>query len=132
MDRNKLIELLRQSGYGYFITHENANIEECLTNTADHLIANGIGDLKEQCAQCGFIKHAADDFQKQWDLSAELRADLEKERHRADVAEEALELASQKICDTCTTKCNSQNCFAGRAYISDYFKDEAEKRQNGE
>ena len=44
-DREKIIETLRASGYGYFVTHEITNADEALANTADALIADGIGDV---------------------------------------------------------------------------------------
>lgn len=46
-EREKIIETLRASGYGYFITHDGANAEEALRQTADALIEAGIGDVKE-------------------------------------------------------------------------------------
>lgn len=46
-DREKIIETLRASGYGYFITHEVTNADEALADTADALIAAGIGDVSE-------------------------------------------------------------------------------------
>ena len=46
-DREKIIETLRASGYGFFITHEKANADEALAYAADALIADGIGDVSE-------------------------------------------------------------------------------------
>lgn len=46
-DREKIIETLRASGYGYFITHKKANADEALADAADALIADGIGDVSE-------------------------------------------------------------------------------------
>lgn len=46
-DREKIIETLRASGYGYFITHEKANADEALAYAADALIADGYGDVAE-------------------------------------------------------------------------------------
>lgn len=46
-DREKIIETLRASGYGYFITHEKANADEALAYAADALIADRIGDVSE-------------------------------------------------------------------------------------
>lgn len=43
-EREKIIETLRASGYGYFVTHEKANADEALNNAADALVAAGIGD----------------------------------------------------------------------------------------
>lgn len=54
--------------------------------------------------------------------------DITEWKHRADVAEEALEMACNRICDTCAVKCSSENCFAGKAYLSDYYKQQAEAR----
>ena len=53
---------------------------------------------------------------------------LSELKHRADVAEEALDIATKHICDSCAVKCCSENCFAGKAYLSDYFKQQAEER----
>ena len=103
MDRDKLIELIRQGGYGYFITHENANVEECLANTADYIIANGIGDITA-------------------------------EKHRADVAEEALSL-SCKDAKSCSSTCEKIDCHAIKCgsvkcqnLLSNYYKQKAKKR----
>ena len=46
-DREKIIEILRASGYGYFITHEITNADEALADTADALIAAEYGDVSE-------------------------------------------------------------------------------------
>lgn len=46
-DREKIIETLRASGYGYFITHKKANADEALAYAADALIADGYGDVAE-------------------------------------------------------------------------------------
>lgn len=46
-EREKIIETLRASGYGYFVTHEKANADKALNDAADALIAAGIGDVKE-------------------------------------------------------------------------------------
>lgn len=46
-DREKIIETLRASGYGFFITHEITNADEALADAADALIADGIGDVSE-------------------------------------------------------------------------------------
>lgn len=45
--REKIIEILRTSGYGYFITHDNADTEQALEDAAKALIENGIGDISE-------------------------------------------------------------------------------------
>lgn len=45
--REKIIEILRTSGYGYFITHDNADTEQALEDAAKALIENGIGDVAE-------------------------------------------------------------------------------------
>lgn len=46
-EREKIIETLRASGYGFFITHEITNADEALADAADALIAAGIGDVTE-------------------------------------------------------------------------------------
>lgn len=46
-EREKIIETMRASGYGFFITHEITNADEALADTADALIADGIGDVAE-------------------------------------------------------------------------------------
>lgn len=46
-ERDKIIEILRASGYGYFITHEGVNAEEALKYAAEALMACGIGDVNE-------------------------------------------------------------------------------------
>lgn len=46
-EREKIIEIIRQSGYGYFVTHDNADTEQALQDTAKALIENGIGDISE-------------------------------------------------------------------------------------
>lgn len=46
-ERDKIVEIIRQSGYGYFITHDNADTEQSLQDTAKALIENGIGDISE-------------------------------------------------------------------------------------
>lgn len=55
-------------------------------------------------------------------------AEIEALKQRADVAEEALNIAGEHICNNCDIVCNSKNCFAGRMYLSDYFKQRAEER----
>lgn len=44
-EKEKIIETLRASGYGYFVTHEEANADEALNDAADALIQNGIRDI---------------------------------------------------------------------------------------
>lgn len=46
-DREKIIETLRASGYGFFITHKKANADEALADTADALIAAGYRKASE-------------------------------------------------------------------------------------
>ena len=40
-DRERIIETLRASGYGFFVTHKKANADEALADTANALIENG-------------------------------------------------------------------------------------------
>ena len=44
IQREMMIETLRSSGYGFFVTHETTNADEALADAADALIAAGIGD----------------------------------------------------------------------------------------
>lgn len=46
-EREKIIETLRASGYGFFITHEITNADDALADTANALIADGIGNVAE-------------------------------------------------------------------------------------
>lgn len=55
-EREKIIETIRESGYGYFITHDDANAEEALRQTADALIAAGFGDVSAVKAEQEEIK----------------------------------------------------------------------------
>lgn len=45
--KKKIVEIIRQTGYGYFITHDGIDAESVLEQTADALIAARIGDVKE-------------------------------------------------------------------------------------
>lgn len=70
-DREKIIETLRASGYGFFITHEITNADDALAGTADALIANGIGDVfsvssKAEKAIAGLVQEV-----KEWKERAE-------------------------------------------------------------
>ena len=79
-EREKIIETIRTSGYGYFITHDNADVEEVLAQTADALIAAGVGDVKE-------AKRKAFVYSKEISY---LDNKLKETEHRAEVAERAL------------------------------------------
>lgn len=50
--KDKLIEVIRASGYGYFITHKAVDVEDCLKATADSIIAN----LPELLADSEWVK----------------------------------------------------------------------------
>ena len=58
-EREKIIETIRTSGYGYFITHDNADVEEVLAQTADALIAAGVGDVKEAKKEAEYWENEA-------------------------------------------------------------------------
>lgn len=45
--KKKIVEIIRQTGYGYFITHDEVDAENALEQTADALIAAGGGDVAE-------------------------------------------------------------------------------------
>lgn len=50
--KDKLIEVIRASGYGYFITHKAVDVEDCLKATADSIIAN----LPELLADSNWVR----------------------------------------------------------------------------
>lgn len=50
-DREKIIETIRTSGYGYFITHDDADVEEVLAQTADALIEAVGKDSHDVCEE---------------------------------------------------------------------------------
>lgn len=88
-EREKIIETLRASGYGYFVTHEKANADEALNDAADALIAAGYGDVKE-------VKRKAFVYSRE---IAHLDNKLKETEHRAEVAERACRIATDKIYD---------------------------------
>lgn len=106
-DREKIIETLRASGYGYFITHKKANADEALADTADALIANGIGDVSEwkdrakkhrvQILPDGAIKQLYSDEEVE-----QIVKDRDEWKRRAEAAERAVrEYAVQVGCRRC-------------------------------
>lgn len=63
-DREKIIEILRASGYRYFITHEITNADEALADTADALIADGCGDVSEWKRRVEVAEKERDEYRK--------------------------------------------------------------------
>lgn len=105
-DREKIIETLRASSYGYFITHKKPNADEALADTADALIANGIGDISEIKSEAQSLRICANQF-KGWYNDQKNRSEIaERElyewKRRAEVAErEVREYAVQVGCRSC-------------------------------
>lgn len=110
-DRERIIETLRASGYGYFITHKKANADEALADTADALIAAGLrltftsefasdtqkaykeGYLKgeeESKAEIALAKAFHDEKCAEYELVC---YKLQKAEHLAKVARRALKIA---------------------------------------
>lgn len=118
-EREKIIETLRASGYGYFVTHEKANADEALNNAADALIAAGYGEVEE-------AKRKAFVYSRE---IAHLDNKLKETEHRAEVAEWALSFLCGKTMSDISvmvfpsTKTQVQN----KQELYDYCIKQAEK-----
>lgn len=86
-DREKIIETLRASGYGFFITHEITNADEALADTADALIAAGIRDINQKglVAVNGEVSIVTENIIA--DVKDALDGNLAEWKRRAEVAE---------------------------------------------
>lgn len=107
-DRKKIIETIRTSGYGYFITHDNADVEEVLAQTADTLIAAGIGDVSEYKEKLKlhrvFVRKDGGDIKVLYGNNEvdEIVKERNEYKHRAEVAERALKKFAENItCEDC-------------------------------
>lgn len=49
-DREKIIETLRASGYGFFITHEITNADEALMDNHRDLRRGKVGNRSDYCS----------------------------------------------------------------------------------
>ena len=86
-DRKKIIETIRTSGYGYFITHDNADVEEVLAQTADALIAAGIGDTTNLIVENEVLQRDIDNLTRTLEEGTE---ELQEAQRYAARAERAL------------------------------------------
>lgn len=111
IQREMMIETLRSSGYGFFVTHETTNADEALADAADALIAAGLrfaftsdfasdtqkaykeGYLKgeeESKAEIALAKAFHDEKCAEYELVC---YKLQKAEHLAKVARRALKIA---------------------------------------
>lgn len=101
-ERDKIIETLRASGYGYFVTHEKADADEALNDAADALFANGIGDVEyfknsynRKKLECiNFIKEFGEHIKH---LTKE-RDEWKKRAEVAEINDKIKERALRKMC----------------------------------
>lgn len=95
IQREMMIETLRSSGHGYFVARKNVDAENALGRVVDALIEAGYGD----CDALDRKWHRRGDEWFRVMATEGQRANTAE--HRAEVAERACLIATDKIYDYC-------------------------------